>query len=186
MRAQFLHVCRLPLVPSSEEPGDIRRARDQDKHLCASCKGKAYLLSQQTVREIVNSVRSGTKPLIPCGRKAVDSSVPRTDLQKHFHVVATEIAESLGEAMPHVMVRDPSDPTNEDKARGLVCIPNSVYPTKQEMYEDLRGAGRLTRDGVEISYIYFVELWRRYMWNVRCRKWICFAKCTECTQLRYG
>ena len=155
--------------------------------MCPTCKAKAYNLSQQAVRDIVTAVLNGSgRPNIPCGRRVAQSTDPKTPLQKHFHAVASEIIDVLGEAMPHIMVRSPMEPQNVDMARGLVCIPNSVYANKKDMYEELYAAGRLTLDESDISYIYFVELWRRYFWNVRCRKWICFAKCSTCTQLRYG
>lgn len=155
--------------------------------MCPTCKPKAYILSQQVVRAIVTAVLEGTgRPNIPCGRRASVSTAPKTPLQKHFYDVATQIIDVLGEAMPHITVRNPLDSQNVDAARGLVCIPNSVYAAKKDMYEELYAAGRLTLDGADISYIYFLELWRRYFWHVRCRKWICFAKCSTCTQLRYG
>jgi hypothetical protein len=60
------------------------RLPGRTNHLCAKCRGKAYLLSQQTVREIVDAVLKGNKPQVSSGRKRFDSLAPRTPFRSTF------------------------------------------------------------------------------------------------------
>jgi len=79
--------------------------------------------------------------------------------------------------MPHESISNPHDP--KDK-RTLVLIPNSIFRNKKDIYEKL--SDRLP---CGIEYTYFTELWRRYFWNVKVKKWNPFAKCDQCVYLRF-
>jgi hypothetical protein len=80
--------------------------------------------------------------------------------------------------MPHVTVHDPFSP--KAPTRGIVLIPNSIFRNKKDIHEKL--ADRLPEG---IDYTYFTELWRRYFWHVKVKKWNPFAKCDECVYLRF-
>jgi hypothetical protein len=79
--------------------------------------------------------------------------------------------------MPHVSVQNPHNIT---ETRGLVLIPNAIFRNKRDVFDKLR-----SRLPDVFEYTYFTELWRRYHWHVKVKKWNPFAKCDTCVYLRF-
>lgn len=79
--------------------------------------------------------------------------------------------------MPHVEVQNPTKPSEK---RGVVLIPNSIFRNKKDIHDKL---GDRLPPGLD--YTYFTDLWRRYFWHVKVKKWNPFAKCDQCVYLRF-
>jgi hypothetical protein len=162
------------------------RLPGRTNHLCAKCRGKAYLLSQQTVREIVDAVLKGNKPQVSSGRKRFDSLAPRTPFRSTFMAWPQRSLRLLARPCLTSQCVRPLTQTTRLRPAAWCASPTPFMQQRRTCTRSSMQLGRLTLDGEHMSYPYFLELWRRYFWHVRCRKWICFAKCSTCTQLRYG
>lgn len=149
---------------------------DQIFKPCVPASIRLCSLKTQYYYEIVTAVKE-KRPYVIEGKQRRDTSKPFTQVQKDFYDVISNLANTLGESMPHEFI---CNPNQRSEKRGIVLIPNALFTNKKDIYGKLRDRLPDTMD-----YTYFTDLWRRYFWYVKVKKWNPFAKCDECVYLRF-
>lgn len=154
-------------------------ADDQIIPVCTEAGRAMCALNKQVYLNLQKAVRENTLPDVD--KPQYDTTVPHTELQKTFKRAMDPVIDVTGEVMPHSFVTSPhssSDKKKDREKRPEVLIPNSLFANKRDMFEALQ------EQFPRMEYKYFIDLWHRFYWHVSIKKWIPFAKCDDCVNLR--
>ena len=162
----------LPRISRSLSP-----CRVGGQPVCSSAYRAINCIGNDVLSQLRRKVKELEYVEVSTSRKEGESSnAPIFPGQRTFHAAFSEVIDLFGETMPHLS-RKAADGSDVP----YILLPSALYPTKQDVYQELMDLGQLSSD---FKLKYFLKLWRRYFHNVSLKSWNPFAKCDVCVKFR--